>query len=448
MAAKAKDEKLPSLGIDGKKIIKKLRKKHPNNVALDHAAQAVAAYATVQSVYKFARAWQKKISDKTTYSISVFGSDDLYDDVEAWIVANTSPTKQRTLVARVGRERVDDSSNPFAKEDSIDSIADGPAERSETVILSYKDERVQTVSVGGHKVKVQVQIPERKGDPEKWIRFTRNLERIVFTAHSIDGRDAVHDLLKGMLYEKKNKPKKSVVRITDRWNGWDRRDDLPRRPLDSVILRKGQIEAIRDDVAEFLASEPMYNKRWMPYHRGYLFHGPPGTGKTSVAWAIADHFGLDLWYMPLGDIKHDQDLMQIISQVKPRSVLLLEDVDVFHAATKRNDNKGVSLSGLLNALDGIITPHGLITIMTTNNIKVLDDALIRPGRIDRTEEIGLLDEDQAARILRLFYPDLEESQIASVVDYCVGCTPATILEVFKRNVDDAQRALKELEAVK
>jgi chaperone BCS1 len=185
----------------------------------------------------------------------------------------------------------------------------------------------------------------------------------------------------------------------------------------------------------------------MSWHRGYLLYGPPGTGKTSIAWALAHHFALDLWYMPLADIEKDQELIRLVSNVKPRSMLLLEDIDVFHAAKVREDDNGVSMSGLLNSLDGVATPHGLITVMTTNDRSMLDDALVRPGRIDRTEEIGLLDDDQGMRLLQLFYPALKEHEARRVGRACAGRAPSDVLEVCKRHLDDPTTALRELSYV-
>ena len=114
-------------------------------------------------------------------------------------------------------------------------------------------------------------------------------------------------------------------------------------------------------------------------------------------------------------------------------MLLLEDADVFHAATVRDDNKdAVTLSGLLNALDGIATPHGLFTVLTTNRPGVLDDAVIRPGRIDLTEHFGLADADQGARLVERWYgcPAPDAAGIC-------GIAPAEVIEACKRHDDPA-----------
>lgn len=102
-----------------------------------------------------------------------------------------------------------------------------------------------------------------------------------------------------------------------------------------------------------------------------------------------------------------------------------------HAATSREDApKAVSAGALLNALDGITTPNGLITIMTTNRLAVLDDAIVRPGRADIVEEIGYLDDEQLARLVQtmtgvnLSLPSLNGCDI----------TPAEVIGILKEHI--------------
>lgn len=176
----------------------------------------------------------------------------------------------------------------------------------------------------------------------------------------------------------------------------------------------------------FLDSEADYLRRCVPWHRGHLYEGPPGTGKTSVARALASHFGMDIWYLPLADIAKDCDLLGVVNRIGPRSMLLLEDADVFHAATVRNDaDGGATLSGLLNALDGIATPHGLFTVLTTNTPEILDAAIVRAGRIDLTEHFQMADDAQVARLLSRWYgtpvmasKGLEGHSAAQVIEAC------------------------------
>jgi chaperone BCS1 len=204
-----------------------------------------------------------------------------------------------------------------------------------------------------------------------------------------------------------------------------------------VVLREGQMETLVGDLGEFLGREADYVRRGLPWHRGYLLQGPPGTGKTSLTKALAHEFGLDLWYAPLGDLSKDTNLLALLSEVRPRSMLLLEDIDIYHAATTREaEADRVTLSGLLNALDGVSTPHGLITVLTSNEPKVLDDALVRPGRIDRVEDIDYVTQEQAGRLFAYFYQ--RPPRGGWVVD--AQTSTADLTELFKRHMDDPDGA--------
>lgn len=274
---------------------------------------------------------------------------------------------------------------------------------------------------------------------------------------------------------------------------WSKTTSRPSRPMSTVILDDAQKKMIVKDMNEFLhpASPKWYATRGIPYRRGYLFHGPPGTGKTSLSFALAGIFGLEIYCIPLNDPElSESDLGNLFNQLPRRCIVLLEDIDeagikrdaksdegksgsgksrdktktkdkdgkaltngeVDGKAAERNgmdnketskDNKvddtnwtlqdlaralkavaaepaaapaaqtpgraappgrgggrrndktappapganttigtGISLSGLLNAIDGVATHEGRILIMTTNHPEKLDHALIRSGRVD------------------------------------------------------------------
>jgi len=98
----------------------------------------------------------------------------------------------------------------------------------------------------------------------------------------------------------------------------------------------------------------------------------------------------------------DARLLTLFANIPPATLILLEDIDAAmpKKVTPKTDNKfsfqsgpsrfegmqgGITFSGLLNALDGVIGGDSRIVFMTTNYIDRLDDALIRPGRCDRKE---------------------------------------------------------------
>lgn len=156
-------------------------------------------------------------------------------------------------------------------------------------------------------------------------------------------------------------------------------------------------------------------------HEGYLFHGPPGTGKSSLSTALAGEFGLDLYEVKIPSVASDADLEQMFQEIPPQCIVLLEDIDAVWTADRsevpdREDRSGsgsrtpssnCTLSGLLNVLDGVGSQEGRIVIMTTNKPERLDGALVRPGRVDMKVHLGSISRKSAEQMfLRMFAPDM------------------------------------------
>jgi chaperone BCS1 len=171
-------------------------------------------------------------------------------------------------------------------------------------------------------------------------------------------------------------------------------------------------EAVKKDVLEdmkqFLDEETQewYAARGIPYKRGYLLDGPPGTGKSSFCLSVAGLYELDIYILNLSSLG-DAGLAKLFTQLPPRCVVLLEDVDAVGLGRKDTGtgqpqkdaaHHGVSLSGLLNVIDGVGSQEGRILIMSTNYIDHLDEALIRPGRVDKTIVFKCADKKIAAQL--------------------------------------------------
>ncbi|CBZ52032.1 Mitochondrial protein-like, related [Neospora caninum Liverpool] len=192
------------------------------------------------------------------------------------------------------------------------------------------------------------------------------------------------------------------------------------RPFDSVVLADGVAEQVYADVLSFLKSSQWYLQRGIPYRRGYLLHGPPGCGKSSFVMALAGKLKYNICVMNVGDpLMTDDRLQYLLATVPPQSILLLEDID---GAIQRSESalggnsaedrkganpygmRGVTFSGLLNALDGIVATEERVTIMTTNHPERLPDSLIRPGRVDIKVRVGYATRPQLRRQFLRFFP--------------------------------------------
>lgn len=217
-----------------------------------------------------------------------------------------------------------------------------------------------------------------------------------------------------------------IIYARDRFGmSWKPKYRKPLRRLETVHFDDNIKQGLLADIRNYLdpRTKNLYQSRSMPYRRGYLFHGPPGTGKSSLSTAIAGEFGLDLYEVKVPSISNDGDLEQMFQEIPPRCIVLLEDIDavwtgreqrlermVCDSASERSATPSISnvtLSGLLNVLDGVGSQEGRLVIMTTNKPEQLDSALVRPGRVDFKLYLGNISRKSAEQMfMRMFAPDL------------------------------------------
>jgi len=192
-------------------------------------------------------------------------------------------------------------------------------------------------------------------------------------------------------------------------NDWTRARLGNNRKLDSVVLKRGQKEAVLDDLHRFFASSQRYETLGIPWRRGYLLYGPPGTGKTSLVTALASELALNVCVLSLASPNvTDEKIGNLLASVPHRSVILIEDVDAFfQQRAKADTGVKVSYSGFINALDGVAAHEGSVIFLTTNHPQLIDEAAIRSGRVDFRMELGLCDRDQLERMFRKFFDDAE-----------------------------------------
>lgn len=203
--------------------------------------------------------------------------------------------------------------------------------------------------------------------------------------------------------------------------GWFCTDRRSPRSLDSVFMPAAQKRRLVSDLEIFMASRDRYLERGTPWRRGYLLHGPPGTGKTSIIAALASAAGRPIYVINLAAMNSDNELVRALNGVHEDGVVVIEDIDAVRVTAERatapndapaaviaalpgaeKDKAGVTLSGILNVLDGLVAREGRIVFATTNHLEKLDAALVRAGRFDVVEEIGLLCHAEAEAMASAF----------------------------------------------
>ncbi|KAF7308897.1 Mitochondrial chaperone BCS1 [Mycena kentingensis (nom. inval.)] len=230
------------------------------------------------------------------------------------------------------------------------------------------------------------------------------------------------------------------IYISDTNNSWRHVASRPKRNIGSIILDPGVAELLVDDARDFLDSKPWYAARGIPFRRGYLLYGAPGSGKTSIISAIAGELSLDVYIVSLSRAGlDDAALSELISNLPEKCICLMEDIDCAFSQNLNRDapspsanlpvgpdgappppgviaaaapTSRLSLSGLLNALDGVAAQEGRILYATTNKYSSLDPALCRPGRMDIHVAFDLASRYQARRLFSQFYLPIDEAEAA------------------------------------
>ncbi|VBB31446.1 unnamed protein product [Acanthocheilonema viteae] len=236
---------------------------------------------------------------------------------------------------------------------------------------------------------------------------------------------------------------------------------MRKRPLTSVVLDNGVANSILKDFQEFCSSSKWYTERGIPYRRGYLFYGPPGSGKSSFIAALASYFGYSVCMLSLSERTLDDDrLNHLLNSPPPCSVVVLEDVDA--AFGSRDDPiqssktyeglTRVTFSGLLNAIDGVASADERILFMTTNHVDRLDPALIRPGRIDVKQYFGCCTEAMFSEMFKHFYGNIVTEDMAvkfreAAVALNMEISPAQVQGYLLLRKKDPQASINDIATI-
>ncbi|KAF5944856.1 hypothetical protein HYC85_018933 [Camellia sinensis] len=217
---------------------------------------------------------------------------------------------------------------------------------------------------------------------------------------------------------------------------------------------------ITEDLRVFSQGKDFYHRIGRAWKRGYLLHGAPGTGKSSLIAAMANFLCYDVYDLELTKVSDNSELRSLLVQTTNRSIIVIEDIDCSLDLTGDrllnrtrcvdgdcDDNPRVTLSGLLNFTDGLWSCCGeeRIIVFTTNHRGNVDPALIRCGRMDVHVSLGTCGV-HAFKALVMNYLGVESHAMFDVAESCIrsggALTPAQIGEILLRNRRDADVAIK------
>ncbi|KAJ4288308.1 hypothetical protein N0V88_007346 [Collariella sp. IMI 366227] len=207
---------------------------------------------------------------------------------------------------------------------------------------------------------------------------------------------------------------------------WKRTNLKSIRPVSTVVMDEVVKQGLLRDIDSFLEPKaPAWHaNRGIPYRKGYLLHGPPGTGKSSLCLSLAGRFDLDVYILSISAVDGNS-LGALFAELPSRCLLLLEDVDAVGAARPRKVEMNITqvrgdatqsrppsqgklaLSDILNALDGVSAQEGRLLMMTTNHLNHLDPALIRAGRVDKKIPLPNADKDMIFRLFCVIFKEAE-----------------------------------------
>jgi len=336
--------------------------------------------------------------------------------------------------------------------------------------------KYKSVQFGGHEIQylLATNLVTVYADKErKRENFSINLTTTI-------SKDAKTDVLEEFCqycmdeFIKSNRPSvwTQKIFINDVGGNWKSQDSNNKRKIETIVLKEGQIEMVKNDVTNFMNSKTWYDDRDIPYTRGYLFHGPPGTGKTSLIKALSIFTKRHIHYLMLNNVRNDEQLFELFSKIDySQTILVIEDIDcmtkIIESRTNKKDDiadlikkeiddrlksiertesthrepiSHMTLSGLLNALDGIFNNNGRIMVMTSNHPESIDSALLRPGRIDRKILFDKCDQYQINNIFKMMY-DVDWHKYT--IDIPVGTySPAEISSLFLKYRDQPDVALQ------
>lgn len=240
-------------------------------------------------------------------------------------------------------------------------------------------------------------------------------------------------------------------------------EKVPDSTYDMIGGLDQQIKEVKEVIELPIKHPEIFEALGIAQPKGVLLYGPPGTGKTLLARAVAHHTdctfirvsGAELVQKYIGEGSRMVRELFVMAREHAPSIIFMDEIDSIGGARISGEHGGDSevqrtMLELLNQLDGFEANKDIKVIMATNRIDILDEALLRPGRIDRKIEFPNPDEDSRAQILKIhsrkmnltrgidFKKIASQMNGSSAAETKAVCTEAGIFALRERRVHVTQ----------
>ena len=364
------------------------------------------------------RLWNE-ILTRTTFTLEIDGQDPAFTWLSVWLSTQAASRRMRHMgVVTRFNERMGGLNLTLGTDQDGDEINVRLIPLSGASLLRFR----------GHWLLVQPSREKSQGEGGRLLGYTHTLSLRMLAA----SRWLIAPLLQTAYESTAGAVSGQTEIYVPEYQTWTVSERRASRAASSLVYDGTLLETLLADVRRFQADREWYAAMGIPYRRGYLLHGPPGNGKSSLAASVAGELGLNICVLNLATPElSDERLQLLLSNLPRRALLLLEDIDaVFHGRERRSETVKLSFAGLLNALDGVAAGEGRITFLTTNHPQHLDPALIRPGRADLHLHLGNATREQIAGMLDRFFPATTFVQMtAAQREHLSGRVPAGALSM-------------------
>ena len=224
-----------------------------------------------------------------------------------------------------------------------------------------------------------------------------------------------------------------------------------------------QVKEIKEVIELPIKHPELFDALGIAQPKGVLLYGPPGTGKTLLARAVAHHTdctfirvsGTELVQKYIGEGARLVRELFVMARDHSPSIIFMDEIDSIGSAradagAHSDSEVQRTMLELLNQLDGFESTQQIKVIMATNRMDVLDDTLLRPGRIDRKIEFPAPDEEARLEILKIHSRKMnltrginlkaitEKSNHASGAELKAICTEAGMFALRERRTHICQ----------